>query len=68
MESINSKVLKKTEIEVNLDLESSTLYIDGSMYELEEDVLEVIDTLMTELSVLEVALLYNVGANLNAKA
>jgi len=61
-------VLKKTEIEVNLDLESSTLYIDGSMYELEEDVLEVIDTLMTELSVLEVALLYNVGANLNAKA
>tara|TARA_R100000808_G_scaffold13726_1_gene33020 strand:+ start:1401 stop:1517 length:117 start_codon:yes stop_codon:yes gene_type:complete len=38
------------------------------MYELEEDVLEVIDTLMTELSVLEVALLYNVGANLNAKA
>mgnify|MGYP003149258756 FL=1 len=61
-------MLKKTEIEVNLDLESSTLYIDGSMYELEEDVLEVIDTLMTELSVLEVALLYNVGANLNAKA
>ena len=61
-------MLKKTEIEVNLDLESSTLYVDGSMYELEEDVLEVIDTLMTELSGLEVALLYNVGANLNAKA
>lgn len=61
-------MLKKTEIEVNLDVESSTLYVDGSMYELEEDVLEVIDTLMTELSVLEVALLYNVGANLNAKA
>ena len=61
-------MLRKTEIEVNLDVESSTLYVDGSMYELEEDVLEVIDTLMTELSVLEVALLYNVGANLNAKA
>ena len=61
-------MLKTTEIEVNLDVESSTLYVDGSMYELEEDVLEVIDTLMTELSVLEVALLYNVGANLNAKA
>lgn len=61
-------MLKKTEIEVNLDVESSILYIDGSRYELEEDVLEVIDTLMTELSVLEVALLYNVGANLNAKA
>ena len=61
-------MLKKTEIEVNLDVESSTLYVDGSMYELEEDVLEVIETLITELSVLEVALLYNVGANLNAKA
>tara|TARA_R100001463_G_scaffold6332_4_gene20870 strand:- start:999 stop:1148 length:150 start_codon:yes stop_codon:yes gene_type:complete len=49
-------------------VESGNLYVGSSCYELEDDVLDVIDSLMTELNVLELALYHNVGSSMNAKS
>lgn len=56
------------EVEVNLDVENGNLYVDGLKYELEGDVLDVIDSLISELNMMEVTLLYQIGANLNARS
>ena len=56
------------EVEVNLDVENGNLYVDGLKYELESDVLDVIDSLISELNMMEVTLLYQIGANLNARS
>ena len=58
----------KREIKVSLDVDSGNLYVGNSCYELEDDVLDVIDSLMTELNVLELALYHNVGLNMNAES
>lgn len=59
---------KKEKTEINLDIESGSLYVDGLKYELEDDVLDVIDSLISELNMLEVTLLYQIGANLDARS
>ena len=68
MESISERVVKREKTEINLDIESGSLYVDGLKYELEDDVLDVIDSLISELNMLEVTLLYQIGANLDARS
>ena len=70
MELTSERVTTKAgvEVEVNLDVENGNLYVDGLKYELESDVLDVIDSLISELNMMEVTLLYQIGANLNARS
>ena len=70
MELTSERVTTKAgvEVEVNLDVENGNLYVDGLKYELEGDVLDVIDSLISELNMMEVTLLYQIGANLNARS
>ena len=49
-------------------MENGKLYVDGQKYELEDDVLDVIDSLISELNVMETALLCHIGANINARS
>ena len=56
MESISERAVKKEKTEINLDIESGSLYVDG------------IDSLISELNMLEVTLLYQIGANLDARS